>query len=77
MMNFTCTYCEKPINGVSILLDKTHFLHQGCEKAFKENIVGKWGPLFEEGGFLHRLKGHVKEDIAKEYECCKSAKIND
>ena len=40
-MNFTCTYCEKPINGVALLIDKTHFLHQGCEvdfkKLFKEN----------------------------------------
>lgn len=37
MMNFTCTYCEKPINGVALILDKTHFLHQGCEEAFKKN----------------------------------------
>ncbi len=34
-MHFTCTYCEKPINGVALLIDKTHFLHQGCEEAFK------------------------------------------
>ncbi len=38
MIHFTCTHCQKEINGVAILLDKTHFLHKTCEESFrKEN----------------------------------------
>lgn len=38
MMNFTCTYCEKPINGMTILIDKTHFLHKECEEDYNASI---------------------------------------
>lgn len=36
----------------------------------KTELVGKWDAMFEEGGFLHGLKGHVKENVAQLYECC-------
>ncbi len=35
-MTFTCTHCEKPINCMPILIDKTHFVHPQCEAAFNE-----------------------------------------
>ena len=35
MIHFTCTHCEKMINGVAIILDKTHFVHKACEAAFR------------------------------------------
>lgn len=34
-MNFTCTYCKKPIMGISIVIDKTHFLHRDCQEDFE------------------------------------------
>ncbi len=66
-MTFTCTYCEKPINCVPILIDKTHFLHPQCEEAFNKNK--KWA------GFLEGVKGLIPSEIADKYECCKSTII--
>jgi len=33
-------------------------------------LVNRWEHLFEKGGFLYGLKGHINPDIAKAYECC-------
>lgn len=81
MMHFTCTYCEKPINSVTIIIDKTHFLHQGCEEAFKkkENVIKKW----EDSGLLDGLKSMDKMNpeqakiIEQTFGCCKSEIINE
>lgn len=35
-MYFTCSYCNKLINGITIMIDNTHFLHKECEKAFND-----------------------------------------
>lgn len=86
-MRFTCEFCEKQINGLSIIVDNNSILHQECEKEFKKNkeevnqfdalkairkeTIKKWDDL----GFLKDLKGHAKEDVAKLYECCTSSKI--
>lgn len=43
------------------------------KKLNKEEIIKKW----EATGFLDGLKGHVSDDIAKLFECCKSGKISD
>lgn len=43
------------------------------DKIKREEIVSKWDSL----GFLAGLKGHVKENIAQLYECCKSVKLNE
>jgi hypothetical protein len=40
-------------------------------KKLREETVNRW----ESSGFLDGLKGHVKPDVAKLYECCKTAKI--
>lgn len=37
-MEFTCTYCKKPITGMTILIDKTHFLHKECEEAYNAKV---------------------------------------
>lgn len=80
-MHFTCTYCEKPINGVALLIDKTHFLHQGCEEAFKNK--NKWSKMFDEGGLLHGLKSMDKINpeqakiIEQTFGCCKTAEIKE
>lgn len=34
-MVFTCEHCNKLINGMGVVYDKTHFLHPECEKDFK------------------------------------------
>ena len=39
----------------------------------REQTIAKWNSL----GFLDGLKGHVKEDITKLYECCESAKLDE
>jgi hypothetical protein len=39
-------------------------------KAIRAETIKKWDSL----GFLDGLSGHVREDIAKLYECCKSKK---
>ncbi len=58
-MEFTCTHCHKPIYTVAIILDKTHFIHEGCidaynnaEKQKEEEVVEKW----EKSGLLTGLK---------------------
>lgn len=38
MINFTCTYCEKTINGVTKIVDKTYFAHQECEVELIEKL---------------------------------------
>lgn len=43
----------------------------GSIKKQREEIIKIW----EKSGFLDGLKGHVKDDIAKLFECCKSSKI--
>jgi hypothetical protein len=76
-MNFVCVYCKKATNEITVMVDKKHFLHRGCEEAFKKDkLIDKWKPAFEKGGFLYGLKGPVNENIAKGYECCKSILIN-
>ncbi len=35
MMHFICSHCEKEIRGLTIVIDKTHFVHQECEEAFR------------------------------------------
>jgi len=53
---------------MEILNNKTKTL-----KETKEEIIAKWDKL----GFLDGLKGHVKENIASLYECCKSVRLNE
>ncbi len=43
-MEFTCTYCDKPINSMGVIVDKTHIFHKECEKEYNNNRI-KW---FEE-----------------------------
>lgn len=31
-MNFICTHCGKPIGGISVVIDNTHFAHIECQK---------------------------------------------
>ena len=31
-MEFICTYCNKPITSLAIVLGKTHFAHEDCVK---------------------------------------------
>ena len=40
-------------------------------KRIQKEISDKW----EESGFLERLKGHVKPNLALLLECCKSQKL--
>ena len=75
-MDFTCTYCEKPITCMAVIIDSTHIFHRACEKAYKqeqlrEKVIKKW----EDSGLLKGLKGPIKEDIADLYDCCKTAKL--
>ena len=42
-------------------------------KKLREETKKKWDAL----GFLDGLKGHVKENIAELYECCKTATLNE
>ncbi len=35
---FVCCYCEKQIQGVSVVVDETHLAHFGCAKLEKEKI---------------------------------------
>lgn len=73
MIHFICCNCDKEIHGVTIMYDKTHFLHQECELEFKrKKMHDKW----EASGFLSGLKGLSRADIVPEYmKCCKSTKI--
>jgi hypothetical protein len=41
-------------------------------KRIREQTLSKWDSL----GFLEGLKGHVKENIADLYQCCKSSVIS-
>ena len=36
-MNFICTHCGKAIEGISVVIDKTHFAHMECEKNYLLN----------------------------------------
>lgn len=36
-MEFTCVHCEKPIIGLSVLIDKTYVLHVECKSEFEIN----------------------------------------
>lgn len=68
-MEFTCTYCEKPINGVGILVDKTHFLHQGCEEAFnikKSNLNYLKNKLEEKDAIDNAIKNNTLGNLTKE-----------
>ncbi len=31
-----CSHCKKEIRTVTIVIDKTHFVHQECEKEYRE-----------------------------------------
>jgi len=66
-MKFTCVHCKKETNDVMVMVDKKHFLHIGCKDAFnkRKEIIDKW----EKSGMLDGLI--YKEDIGKEFECCK------
>ncbi len=65
---FVCHYCEKDIQGVTIVTDDNHLSHPECAKleGTKVLVNTKWDDL----GFLDGLKGHVKPEIAALYECC-------
>lgn len=56
-MDFTCTYCQKPITCMAVIVDNTHIFHKVCEKDYKQNelrkqIINKW----EATGLLDELK---------------------
>ena len=38
MMHFICSHCEKEIRGLTIIIDKTHFVHQECEKEYRDKM---------------------------------------
>lgn len=38
---FTCYYCEREIQGVTIVVDKTHLAHSECAKMEKDKIADK------------------------------------
>lgn len=42
-------------------------------KKQRQRIIEIW----DKSGFLEGLSGHVNENIAMMYECCKSAKLNE
>ena len=72
---FTCYYCEKPIQGMSKVVDKTHIVHAQCElKLIRENVNKKWDEL----ELLAGLKSMSPENSKKFDElfvCCKSTNI--
>lgn len=41
MLNFTCFKCEKPIYGLTILIDETHFIHQECKNILNDTLTPK------------------------------------
>lgn len=54
-MEFTCTYCEKVITCMAVIIDSTHIFHKVCEKEYNAKIK-----LFEE------RKQELNEFIYKE-----------
>ena len=65
MLHFTCNYCEKQINDVTIVVDETIFLHSTCLNDYKKNKLVKWDSLSKEDkrAFLKKDHGHTKEDL--------------
>ena len=41
MLNFTCFKCEKPIYGLTILIDETNFIHQECKNILNDTLTPK------------------------------------
>lgn len=61
MLQFTCEFCEKPINGVSVIVDRSHVLHPECEKGFlkrKKELL------------IEQLNKKYNSSHKKECECC-------
>lgn len=81
MIYFTCSYCEKPISCMAIVVDKTHFAHSACLSDFKKKIqednIKKVVKHWEDSGLLTGLKGNIKPEIAKLFESCESSIINE
>lgn len=74
------THVEVTSDGVIIkpnskLLNNTGVGNIGLQhmKQIREQTMKKW----TEAGFLDGITGDVKENIAKMYECCASARLND
>jgi hypothetical protein len=58
MIHFICCNCDKEIHGVTIMYDRTHFLHKECELEFKrKKIHEKW----KASGLLDGLTGMNEE----------------
>jgi len=81
MIYFTCSYCEKPISCMAIVVDKTHFAHSAClsdlKKKIEEDKIKKVTKAWEDSGLLNGLKGKIKPELAKLFECCKSSTIKE
>lgn len=69
---FVCYFCEKEIQGITVVVDERHLAHISCDKKNKvEKAKTKWDNL----GFLDGLKGHVRPEVAALYESCKTTKL--
>ena len=38
-MEFTCAHCQRPIYSIAVIMDKTHFVHEGCKEAYENRIL--------------------------------------
>lgn len=38
-MEFICAHCNKPIYGIAVILDRTHFLHEDCKEEYEKRIL--------------------------------------
>ena len=61
MIHFTCTHCQTPINGVTIIIDKTHFVHTHCEKEFKKTKTSNLLSDDFSSEFTKRMRERIKK----------------
>lgn len=57
-MNFICTHCNKPIGGISVVIDNTHFAHIECEKEAIKSVK-----LEKEIESIHEMDSFYKQKI--------------
>lgn len=69
-MDFTCAHCNKPINGLSVLIDKEHILHAECKNDFVENSIeyanalAKVATLIEKTSPRSKSANSIREALA-------------